>query len=86
MYRGFSVNVDRREVSLDPVDRADLEKAIGIDNLLIAKEKSEVQSSIGEGRFGRDLSPFLWVILAMMVMAEQTMSSRFYSSKQRGKA
>jgi hypothetical protein len=85
MYRGFSVNVDRREVSLDPVDRADLEKAIGIDNLLIAKEKSEVQSSIGEGRFGRDLSPFLWVILAMMVMAEQTMSSRFYSSKQRGK-
>jgi hypothetical protein len=25
------------------------------------------------------------VILAMMVMAEQTMSSRFYSSKQRGK-
>jgi hypothetical protein len=86
MVRGFSVNVDRKEVSLDPVDRGDLEKAIGIENLLIAKEKSEVQSSIGEGRFGRDLSPFLWVILAMMVMAEQTMSSRFYSSKQRGKA
>jgi hypothetical protein len=63
-----------------------LEKAIGKENLLIAREKDQVQSSIGEGRFGRDLSPFLWVILAMMVMAEQTMSSRFYSSKQRGKA
>jgi hypothetical protein len=85
MTRGFSVNVDRSEVSLEPVDRSVLEKAIGVDNLLIAKDKDEVQSSIGEGRFGRDLSPFLWVILAMMVMAEQTMSSRFYSSKQRGK-
>lgn len=86
MNRGFSVNVDRGEVSLEPVDRMILEKAIGKDNLLIAREKDQVQSSIGEGRFGRDLSPFLWVILAMMVMAEQTMSSRFYSSKQRGKA
>ena len=86
LLRGFSVNVDRQEVSLDPVARSVLEKSIGTDNLLIAKEKAEVQSSIGEGRFGRDLSPFLWVILAMMVMAEQTMSSRFYSSKQRGKA
>ena len=86
MSRGFSVNVDRTEVSLEPVDRTLLEKAIGKENLLIAREKDQVQSSIGEGRYGRDLSPFLWVILAMMVMAEQTMSSRFYSSKQRGKA
>lgn len=86
MTRGFSVNVDRSEVSLDPIERSVLEKSIGVDNLLIAREKNEVRSSLGEGRFGRDLSPFLWVILALMVMAEQTMSSRFYSSKQRGKA
>lgn len=85
MTRGFSVNVDRQEVSLEPVDRGLLEKGIGRDQLLIAREKDQVQSSIGEGRFGRDLSPFLWVILAMMVMAEQTMSSRFYSSKPKGK-
>ncbi|MFN6137565.1 MAG: BatA domain-containing protein [Planctomycetota bacterium] len=85
LSRGFSVNVDRNEVSLEAVDRSVLEKSIGVDNLLIAKDKEQVQSSIGEGRYGRDLTPFLWVILAMMVMAEQTMSSRFYSSKQNSK-
>jgi hypothetical protein len=85
LSRGFSVNVDRNEVSLEAVDRSVLEKSIGVDNLLIAKDKEHVQSSIGEGRYGRDLTPFLWVILAMMVMAEQTMSSRFYSSKQNSK-
>jgi hypothetical protein len=86
LNRGFSVNVDRNEVSLESVDRSVLEKSIGVENLLIAKERDQVQSSIGEGRYGRDLTPFLWVILAMMVMAEQTMSSRFYTSKRKGKS
>lgn len=86
LVRGFSVNIDRDELSLKSVNRLDLEAGIGREQLLIAKSKDEVQSSIGEGRYGRDLSPFLWVILAMMVMAEQTMSSRFYGSRGKGKA
>lgn len=86
LVRGFSVNIDRDELSLDKVNRLDLEAGIGKDQLLIAKNKEDVQSSIGEGRYGRDLSPFLWVILAMMVMAEQTMSSRFYATRAKGKS
>ena len=86
LVRGFSVNIDRDELSLKSVNRLELEAGIGREQLLIAKSKDEVQSSIGEGRYGRDLSPFLWVILAMMVMAEQTMSSRFYGSRGKGKA
>ncbi len=85
LVRGFSVNIDREELSLKKVNRLDLEAGIGKDQLLIAKNKEDVQSSIGEGRYGRDLSPFLWVILAMMVMAEQTMSSRFYANRTKGK-
>lgn len=85
LVRGFSVNIDREELSLEKVNRLDLEAGIGKDQLLIAKNKEDVQSSIGEGRYGRDLSPFLWVILAMMVMAEQTMSSRFYANRTKGK-
>ena len=80
------MNIDRDELSLKSVNRLELEAGIGREQLLIAKSKDEVQSSIGEGRYGRDLSPFLWVILAMMVMAEQTMSSRFYGSRGKGKA
>ena len=86
LVRGFSVNIDRDELSLKSVNRLELEAGIGREQLLIAKSKDEVQSSIGEGRYGRDLSPFLWVMLAMMVMAEQTMSSRFYGSRGKGKA
>ncbi len=86
IVRGFSVNIDRDEISLQRVEDAVLSKAIGENNFAVAKEKSEVQSSIGEGRYGRDLSPFLLVIVVLLVMAEQTMSSRFYASTGRGKA
>jgi hypothetical protein len=85
VVRGFSVNIDRAEISLKRVGEGTLTEALGKGSYAIAKEKSEVQSSIGEGRYGRDLSPFLLVLLVMMVMAEQTMSSRFYASNGRGK-
>ena len=86
VVRGFSVNVDRKEVSLERVLPAVLDKAIGKDLYRIAKDRDEVQSSLGEGRYGRDLSPFLLMVFVMMIMAEQTMSSRFYAQRKRAKA
>jgi hypothetical protein len=84
--RGFSVNIDRREMSMQRVDLQRLDQILGNDTYLVAKDKEEVQSSIGEGRYGRDMAPFLLVILVMMFMAEQTMSSRFYATAKRGAA
>ncbi|MFN7732492.1 MAG: BatA domain-containing protein [Pirellula sp.] len=84
--RGFSVNIDRREMSMQRVDLQRLDQILGKDTYLVAKDKEEVQSSIGEGRYGRDMAPFLLVILVMMFMAEQTMSSRFYATAKRGAA
>jgi len=86
VVRGFSVNIDREEISLERVRQEALNEALGASNFAVAKEKADVQSSIGEGRYGRDLSPFLLVIFVAMVMAEQTMSSRFYASTTRGGA
>ena len=83
VIRGFSVNVNRQDVSLERVIPAMLDKALGNDSYRIAKERDEVQSSLGEGRYGRDLSPFLLMIFVMMIMAEQTMSSRFYASSRK---
>ena len=86
VVRGFSVNVDRQEISLDRVLPESLDKALGKDLYRIAKEKEDVQSSLGEGRYGRDLAPFLLMVFVMMIMAEQTMASRFYAqSKRTGK-
>jgi hypothetical protein len=86
VVRGFSVNVNRREAALDRTLPETLDKALGKDSYRIAKERSEVQSSIGEGRYGRDLSPFLLLVLVMMLIAEQTMSSRFYAQSKKAAA
>jgi len=81
VLRGFSVNIDRSEISLQRVPNTTLDQAIGPSNYGIAQEKEQVQTSIGEGRYGRDLAPFLMVVIVMMVMVEQTMASRFYTSQ-----
>ena len=83
VVRGFSVNIDRKDVSLERILPAVLDKIIGKDLYRIAKDREEVQSSLGEGRYGRDLSPFLLMVFVMMIMAEQTMSSRFYAPTKR---
>ena len=83
VVRGFSVNVDRKDVSMERILPSVLDKAIGKDLYRIAKDRDEVQSSLGEGRYGRDLSPFLLMVFVMMIMAEQTMSSRFYAQTNR---
>jgi hypothetical protein len=67
VIRGFSVNVNRQDVSLERVIPAMLDKALGKDSYRIAKERDEVQSSLGEGRYGRDLSPFLLMVFVMMI-------------------
>ncbi len=85
VVRGFSVNIDRSEISLERVTSEKLNQAIGGENFAVARDKGEVQTSIGEGRYGRDLAPFLMVVIAMMVMAEQTMASRFYASSSKGR-
>ncbi len=86
VVRGFSVNVDRKEIELDRVSQSALDSAMGSGNYLIAKDRNDVQSSLGEGRHGRDLTPFLLMFVVMMVLAEQTMASRFYASTSRGKS
>jgi hypothetical protein len=86
VVRGFSVNLNRDESSLERILPGTLDRALGKDQYRIAKERDEVQSSLGEGRYGRDLAPFLLLVFVMMIMAEQTMSSRFYASSKKGAA
>ncbi len=80
VVRGFSVNVQPEEISLNRVAENVLDLAIGPENFRIAKERTDVESSIGEGRHGRDLTPYIMVMVVMLFMAEQTMASRFYAS------
>lgn len=83
VVRGFSVNVNRQEISLQRALPDSLDKALGKGQYRIAREKQDVQSSLGEGRFGRDLSPFLMLVFVLTIMAEQVMSSRFYGQPKK---
>ncbi len=83
VVRGFSVNVDRQDTLLERVDPKALDNAFGKDNYRIAREREEVKSSLGEGRYGRDLGPFVLVVIVMLLMAEQTMAGRFYAQTRK---
>ena len=83
VVRGFSVNVDSKEIRLDRASIETLDAALGKENVRIAKDRNAIESSLGEGRSGRDLTPYFMVLVVMLFMAEQTMASRFYSSTMR---
>jgi len=83
VVRGFSVNVDPKEIRLDRASVEILDAALGKENVRIAKDRNEIESSLGEGRSGRDLTPYFMVLVVMLFMAEQTMASRFYSATMR---
>jgi hypothetical protein len=84
VIRGFSVNVDRKEIRLERVPNESLDAALGKDNFRIARERKDIEFSLGEGRHGRELTPYILVMVVMLFMAEQTMASRFYQTAQRG--
>jgi len=82
--RGFSYSIDEHAINLDRVSTDQLNSILGTNNYSIVSDREKLQSSLGEARFGRDLTPFLLALMVMMVIAEQAMSYRFYSSNPIG--
>jgi len=78
--RGFSYSMDEHSVNLDRISNDQLNSILGTDNYSIVSDRENLQSSLGEARYGRDLTPFLLALMVAMVIAEQAMSYRFYSS------
>ena len=78
VVRGFSVNSAASATRLQRIERSDLEKLVGPENCRIAKELSEVEESVGEVRYGRELFPFLMLLVCALLFGEQWMANRFY--------
>ncbi len=83
VVRAFSVNVASSDTILQHTDRAGLDEQLGSDNYRLARDRSEVESSVGQARFGRELYPMLMLLVAGLFLAEQAMSNRFYQFKLR---
>lgn len=77
--RGFSVQMDDNTINLVKATPEVMDAALGKDQYFLVQDRDGLQSSLGQARFGRDLSPFLLAIIVLIVIAEQAMSYRFYS-------
>ncbi len=77
--RGFSMQLDPRTVNLEHLDPSVLDRVLGKNQYFLVSDRESLQSSIGQARHGKDLAPFLLVVLFAIAIAEQAMSYRFYS-------
>jgi hypothetical protein len=77
--RGFSMQLESTSVDMRLVERPALDSIFGANGYSWVKDLAHLQSSIGQARYGKDLSPFLLVVLFLLFVAEQAMSYRFYS-------
>jgi hypothetical protein len=85
VLRGFSVNVDRSEINLDRITEDLLQNGLGESNFRLARDRDGIEFSLGEGRSGRELTPYILVIVVLLFMAEQAMASRFYATANNGR-
>lgn len=81
LVRAFSVNVPASDTALQRMSPDELDARLGKDNYRLARQRSEVESSVGQARFGRELYPLLMLLVAGLFLAEQAMSNRFYQIK-----
>ncbi|QDV21842.1 BatA domain-containing protein [Aureliella helgolandensis] len=81
IVRGFSINVPAEDTQLERLSPQQLDELLGAGNYRLARNRDEVESSVGQARFGRELYPLLMALVATLFLAEQAMSNRFYKLK-----
>lgn len=81
MVRALSVNTPSEDTRLNRMELADLDSLLGSGNFRVAQNREQVESSVGQARFGRELYPLLMIFVAGLFLAEQAMSNRFYKVK-----
>lgn len=85
--RGFSINIEAADTLLERIEPEALNNLLGAGNYHVARRQEEIESSVGQARFGSELYPLLMLFVAGIFLAEQVMSNRFYSIQLRvGKA
>ena len=78
--RGFSIQMPVGATDLHRVEASDLDRYLGVNNYALATDRESLRESIGQGRYGRDLTPFLLLVVAGIFFAEQAMSQHYYGS------
>lgn len=76
--RGFSVNLPAEQSRLQRTNAAEIVKALGEDRTRVARTTGEIEVRVGMARTGRELFPFLILLMALALAAESLLANRFY--------
>ncbi|MBN2023780.1 MAG: BatA and WFA domain-containing protein [Pirellulales bacterium] len=76
--RGFSVNLTPEQTDLTRLDRAELDELLGPLSFRLARNQSQIERDVSTDRVGRELFPFLILLVAILLGAEHFVSNRFY--------
>ncbi|MGL4461113.1 MAG: vWA domain-containing protein [Planctomycetia bacterium] len=76
--RAFSANISTRESALTPLDPEKLRELVGKDRSSVARDPADLEVVVGEGRVGRDLYPWLILLVTLILCGEGYLSNRFY--------
>lgn len=62
MLRALSVNVASQDTVLQRMELTSLDEQLGSEHYRIARNRTEIESSVGQARFGRELYPLLMLL------------------------
>ena len=76
--QGFSVNLPPAATNLTRLTESDLAAVLGEDNYTYARGAVELDRRVGQVRVGRELFPFVALVVIALLALEHLMSNRFY--------
>jgi hypothetical protein len=78
LKRGFSVNLPPSTSRLERAVPEQIAKVLGEDRVRFARERDEIEVSVGLGRVGRELFPWMIGLLVVILAGEHVVANRFY--------
>ena len=75
---GFSVNIPASESELEPIDAKEISTLFGKNPVTIVRDPAELQRVEGTARIGRELFPWIVLLVATALFGEAFLANRFY--------
>jgi hypothetical protein len=75
---GFSVNAPVSESQFIPLEEGDLDRLIGPKKYHLADNPERLDENIKIGRIGRELFPWMMLLIVLVVSIEGVLANRFY--------
>ncbi|WP_165223720.1 BatA domain-containing protein [Aquisphaera insulae] len=80
---GFSLNPPRAESQFNPLETADLDAIFGKDGYVLAQDDKALRDAVDTARVGRELFPWLMMLILIIVTLETVLANTFYKEAQR---